>query len=88
MIPKDPRPHGALGIALLHLDELEEAEQCLRCALDRGGNNMHILLLMVKLYKHRGDMGGQLEWAQRAAKCDEENPEPSFAIADAQIRLG
>ena len=88
IIPKDPWPHGTLGIALLHLDELEEAEQCFRCALDSGGDNVHILLFMAKLCNRKGDLGGQLEWAQRAAKCDEKHLEPCFVIADAQIRLG
>ncbi len=86
--PKDPWPHGAMGIALLQTDELEEAEQCFRRALDRGGDDAQILLLMSKLYAYRGDPGGQLEWAQRAAKCDGDNPVTQLAVADAQIRLG
>jgi len=86
--PEDPWPHGALGIALLKMDEPDEAEQCFRRALEKGGDDAQILLLMAKIYALRGDPGGQLEWAQRAAKCDGESLGPCLAIADAQIRLG
>lgn len=86
--PEDPWPHGALGMALMQMDELEEAEQCFRRALEKGGDDAQIFLLMARIYAHRGDPGGQLEWAQRAAKCGGDSLEPSFAVADAQIRLG
>lgn len=86
--PEDSWPHGAMGIALMRMDELEEAEQCFRRALEKGGDDAQILLLMSKIYALRGDPGGQLEWARRAAKCDEEGLGPCFAIADAQTRLG
>jgi tetratricopeptide (TPR) repeat protein len=86
--PKDPLAHAALGMAWLGLNELDEAEQCFRRVLDLRGDSVEILLHMASLCAYRGDFGGQLEWALRAAQCDEEDPEPHLAVADAQIRLG
>ena len=86
--PRDPWPQGALGIALLNLDEPEEAERCFRRALDLGGDDVHILMLMARLYNQRGDPGGQLEWALRAARCGGDDPDPYIVIADAHVRLG
>lgn len=88
IVPRDPWPHGALGIALLQLDEPEEAEKCFRRALELGGDDEHILMLMARLYNLRGDLGGQLEWAMRAARCGGDDPEPYLVIADARVRLG
>lgn len=86
--PEEPRHHCALGISLMHLDDPNGAEKCLRTALEKGGENVHVLLMMARLYNQRGDPGGQLEWAQRAAKCGGDNPDALLAVADAQVRLG
>jgi tetratricopeptide (TPR) repeat protein len=80
--------HTALAVAWFEMSELDKAERCFRRALHLDSNDEQVLLYMATICAYRGDLAGQLEWAKRAARCDEGNPEPNFAIADAHIRLG
>ena len=88
MNPGNPATHANLGYVYLGLNEFEKAEGCFLTALDKGGESIKILLYMARLHNYRGDFLTQLEFATRAVKLDDENPEPLFYIADAHIRLG
>jgi len=84
----NPATYANLGYVYLGLNEFEKAEGCFLTALDKGGESIKILLYMARLHNYQGDFLTQLEFARRAAKLDDENPEPLFYIADAHIRLG
>jgi tetratricopeptide (TPR) repeat protein len=88
MKPENPVGHATLGYIYLKLNEFEGAETCLRNALDKGGESIQVLLYMATLRSYQGDFSGQLDFATRALKLDDENPMPYFYIADANIRLG
>jgi superkiller protein 3 len=88
MNPGNPATHANLGYVYLGLNEFEKAELCFLTALDKGGESIKILLYMARLHNYQGDFLTQLEFATRAVKLDDENPEPLFYIADAHIRLG
>jgi tetratricopeptide (TPR) repeat protein len=86
--PKDLGARTALGVVFSEIGRLEEAEECFKYVLDRGDDDANILFYLSTLCAYRGDLKGQLEWAQRATRCKDGGPQPHFAVADAYIRLG
>jgi tetratricopeptide (TPR) repeat protein len=85
---KDLGLRTALGMVSFEIGKLDEAEECFTHVLDADPDNANILLNMSALCAYRCDFKGQLEWALRATQCEEDGPQPHFAVSDAYIRLG
>ena len=88
MVPDEPKVHFTLGIIRLGMNDLERAEQCVRTALDLGGDDIQSFLLLAHICALRGEIEGEFQWANKAAALDDSNPEPLFVIAEASRRLG
>jgi superkiller protein 3 len=86
--PENALIHSTLGYVYLELNELEKAEECFLVSINKGGESIDVLLSMAKLRSYQGEYSGQLEFALRAAKWDDEKPEAALLVADAHIRLG
>jgi len=66
VMPEDPAGWTYLGSALLALGEGEEAEHCLKKAIDLGGDKFAHCAGMAEACLMKGDLQGAIQWCQRS----------------------
>jgi len=88
LTPEDPVVHYHMGLAWLHLYDIDHSEKFLQKAQELGDDSVEILLLLGNICAYRGDLNGEFFWAKKAIELDPDNLNAQFVIANSYRNLG
>lgn len=88
LTPEDPVVHYHMGLAWLHLYDIDESEKFLQKAQELGDDSAELLLLLGNICAYRGDLNGEFFWAKKALEREPDNLNAQFVIANSYRSLG
>jgi tetratricopeptide (TPR) repeat protein len=86
--PEDPGLERVMGIAHLHLADLEKSEDCFKRSLEYGADDPDTFLYLARVYQNRSDFRNEIFWLEKVLECEPENPIAQFRLAVVCISLG
>ncbi len=90
-IAKDPKcaiHHYNLGVAMLHLGDFTEAEECFLNAVRQSPHLAEAYVQLGGICQQRGDLDGCLHYNKEAAECRAKFPEPWGNIGFVHLQRG
>jgi tetratricopeptide (TPR) repeat protein len=88
LTPEDPAVYYHMGLAWLHLYDVDQSEKFLQKAQELGDDSAELLLLLGNICAYRGDLNGEFFWAKKALEREPDNLNAQFVIANSYRSLG
>ena len=88
LTPEDPVLFRLMGIAHLHLGNLDESEECFKRLVECSPDDWDTFLYLAHIYHNRGDFRNEIIWLEKVLEREPKDADAAFGLAVVHKNIG